>query len=263
VISSKKMIKLLIPTEQLSAGCPTANQHQERAGRIRQQQGQNYEQAREDICEEIGPEVLYTSEVLKYPHTLRKLIQVYLVICGLQYTTHPERNRIIWGLPAIMYQGADLELAYSVLIASTAELSAVGGNVNNSGNMNNGHIDNLVTNDGSSSGIVNNALGTGAQIAQKMAMRVAKSETKFTGDLNQSYTEFISNYQHASKEYELTPTQKLQYLYLLSDGEAKQYYRNYCYALLRMRPLSISCTEGFVVISCGKVDYDKSGWRDD
>jgi hypothetical protein len=29
-------------------------------------------------------------------------------------------------------------------------------------------------------------------------------------------------------------------------------------ALLRMRPLSISCAQGFVVISCGKVDYDKS-----
>jgi hypothetical protein len=36
-----------------------------------------------------------------------------------------------------------------------------------------------------------------------------------------------------------------------------------CYALLRMRPLSISCTQGFVIISCGKVDDDKSGWRDD
>jgi hypothetical protein len=32
-----------------------------------------------------------------------------------------------------------------------------------------------------------------------------------------------------------------------------------CYALLRLRPLSISCAEGFAVISCGKVDYDKSG----
>jgi hypothetical protein len=33
----------------------------------------------------------------------------------------------------------------------------------------------------------------------------------------------------------------------------------YCYALLRMRPLSIPCPECSVVISCGKVDYDKSG----
>jgi hypothetical protein len=32
-----------------------------------------------------------------------------------------------------------------------------------------------------------------------------------------------------------------------------------CYALPRMRPLSIPCAECSVVISCGKVDYDKSG----
>jgi predicted phage-related endonuclease len=74
---------------------------------------------------------------------------------------------------------------------------------------------------------INNAPGTGAQISHKMAMRFAKSDTKFTGDLDQSYTEFISNYQDASKYYELTPTQKLQYIYLLFDGEAKRFYRNY------------------------------------
>jgi hypothetical protein len=32
-----------------------------------------------------------------------------------------------------------------------------------------------------------------------------------------------------------------------------------CYALLRMRPLSIPYAECSVVIPCGKVDYDKSG----
>jgi hypothetical protein len=32
-----------------------------------------------------------------------------------------------------------------------------------------------------------------------------------------------------------------------------------CFALLRMRPLSISWAECSVVISCGKIDYDKSG----
>jgi hypothetical protein len=36
-----------------------------------------------------------------------------------------------------------------------------------------------------------------------------------------------------------------------------------CYALLTMRPLSISSAEEFVVICCGKADYDKSGWQDD
>jgi hypothetical protein len=36
-----------------------------------------------------------------------------------------------------------------------------------------------------------------------------------------------------------------------------------CYALLRMRPLSISWAECSDVISCGKVDCDKSGLRGD
>jgi hypothetical protein len=34
---------------------------------------------------------------------------------------------------------------------------------------------------------------------------------------------------------------------------------NLCYALLRMRPLLNSWAECSVVISCGNVDYDKSG----
>jgi hypothetical protein len=36
-----------------------------------------------------------------------------------------------------------------------------------------------------------------------------------------------------------------------------------CYALLRMRPLSISHAEDFFVISCGKVEYDKYGQLND
>jgi hypothetical protein len=35
-----------------------------------------------------------------------------------------------------------------------------------------------------------------------------------------------------------------------------------CHALLRVKSLSISCAESFVVISCGKVVFDKSGQRD-
>jgi hypothetical protein len=37
-----------------------------------------------------------------------------------------------------------------------------------------------------------------------------------------------------------------------------KFMRDKCYALLRMRPLSIPYAECSVVISCGKVDYDKS-----
>jgi hypothetical protein len=44
-----------------------------------------------------------------------------------------------------------------------------------------------------------------------------------------------------------------------AEGQEVDETRRYCYALLRMRPLLNSWAECSVVISCGKVDYDKSG----
>jgi hypothetical protein len=50
---------------------------------------------------------------------------------------------------------------------------------------------------------------------------------------------------------------------LLADDDEDEDEYEECSALLRMRPLSISWADCSVVISCGKVDYDKSGWRGD
>jgi hypothetical protein len=41
--------------------------------------------------------------------------------------------------------------------------------------------------------------------------------------------------------------------------EQSLFYDDIIYALLRMRPLSISCAECSVAMSCGKVDFDKYG----
>jgi hypothetical protein len=54
--------------------------------------------------------------------------------------------------------------------------------------------------------------------------------------------------------FQLHQQQYISTLDTLSDSSTFQ-----CYALLRMRPLSIPCAECSVVISCGKFDYDKSG----
>jgi hypothetical protein len=52
---------------------------------------------------------------------------------------------------------------------------------------------------------------------------------------------------------------RVRYLRLVSQNNKAEGVSVTCYALLRMRPLSIPCAECSVVISCGKVDYDKSG----
>jgi hypothetical protein len=44
----------------------------------------------------------------------------------------------------------------------------------------------------------------------------------------------------------------------LRDAFSLRVLMGKCYALLRMRTLSISFAEGFLVISCGNVEYDKS-----
>jgi hypothetical protein len=49
-------------------------------------------------------------------------------------------------------------------------------------------------------------------------------------------------------------------IFQMSRGEVLSVAKDeICHAVLRMRLLSISCAESCVVISCGKVDYDKSG----
>jgi hypothetical protein len=57
-------------------------------------------------------------------------------------------------------------------------------------------------------------------------------------------------YTDASYANDFDGSSQLRYIIFLADA---------CYALLRMRPLSSSWAECSVVISCGKVDYDKSG----
>jgi mannosyltransferase OCH1-like enzyme len=43
----------------------------------------------------------------------------------------------------------------------------------------------------------------------------------------------------------------------LKESQVDTVLMRNCYALLRMRPLSISYAEGFRIISCGKIEYDK------
>jgi hypothetical protein len=55
---------------------------------------------------------------------------------------------------------------------------------------------------------------------------------------------------------------ELRLLYRLKHVRAG-YTRSTCSALIRMSPLSMSYAEGFLVISCRKVEYDKSSQRSD
>ena len=50
------------------------------------------------LRDDLPPEVLYSSELLKGPTTLFRILRDYFTVKGLQYTPHPRRNRIAYGL---------------------------------------------------------------------------------------------------------------------------------------------------------------------
>jgi hypothetical protein len=73
------------------------------------------------------------------------------------------------------------------------------------------------------------------KIAHSMATRF-KIEHKFTGNLGEDLTEYISNFMDAADDYNLTNKQNMDFAHLLHDGEAKRFYREKICPLVRTSP---------------------------
>jgi len=70
------------------------------------------EDAIQDSRQDLPPEVLYSHEALSGPHTIHRILRDYLVSMGFQYRQHPKSNRVVYGLPATLYdQRQDQESA--------------------------------------------------------------------------------------------------------------------------------------------------------
>eukprot|EP00170_Pyropia_yezoensis_P002751 contig_11549_g2756 len=55
-------------------------------------------------------------------------------------------------------------------------------------------------------------------------MRFRDPAAKFSGNLGESWSEYIAEYQQVARDYELTASQKLQYLHNLLRGDAKRFF---------------------------------------
>ena len=62
------------------------------------------------------------------------------------------------------------------------------------------------------------------KIAHNVAMRLREKDRKFSGDLGEPWMEYVDDYLQRSRDYFLTPSQKLQYLHNLLRGDAKKFY---------------------------------------
>ena len=62
------------------------------------------------------------------------------------------------------------------------------------------------------------------KVAHNVAMRLKDKDKKFSGDLGESWMEYVDDYLQLCRDYSLSPTQKLQDLHNLLRGDAKRYY---------------------------------------
>lgn len=63
-----------------------------------------------------------------------------------------------------------------------------------------------------------------ARAAQNVAVRFHDQTAKFSGNLGESWNEFVAEYQQVAREYKLTAAQKLQVMYSLLHGDSKRLF---------------------------------------
>lgn len=60
-------------------------------------------------------------------------------------------------------------------------------------------------------------------------MKLKESSSKFSGDLGECWAEYVYNYEGLSRDYFLTPCEKLQYLHNLLQRDALRFYLSTVY----------------------------------
>lgn len=172
------------------------------------------------IRDDFPPQVLYSPEVTRGPHNLFRHIRDYLVIQGVQYEPAEGTNRIIHGLPKMLYTSEDERtMAMSLLDF----MSAMPHSTNSHGTSCDSNRTQPLNQNGY--GAQMNDRTDNTRLAHNVATRF-KKEDRFSGDINEDIKEYLSGYEDVALDYNLTEAQKLAYLHNMLRGEAKIYYKS-------------------------------------
>lgn len=63
------------------------------------------------------------------------------------------------------------------------------------------------------------------RITYNVAMRLRDSESKFSGDTNECWDEYVNTYKQMAKDYRLSDEQKLQFLHNTLNKDALRFYK--------------------------------------
>lgn len=174
------------------------------------------EQVKAAVAEMIPPAVLFGPSLVAMPY-LHWELRNWLIARGANLQQHASR-RIKMTLATALYPEAEERTA---AMEMATEVEAAGRRPRGPGTQ--------AEQSTASTGITPASRGTSVdRAAHNNAMRFRDQASKFSGNLGESWSEFVAEYQQVSRDYELTASQKLQYLHNLLRGDAKRFYLGPC-----------------------------------
>lgn len=177
------------------------------------------EQVKEAFAEMYPPAKLFSLELQSFPGIYPN-IRTWLNKHGANLARHSSR-RIVKTLAAGIYVAEEATVAMDIasdIVTAGNDRSATASQSNRPPIPPTGPLGNSGSQD--TSGSYNNSY----RVAHNVAMRFKYESSKFSGDIGQSWNEYVAEYQQVSRDYNLTERQKLQFLHNLFIGDAKRHY---------------------------------------
>lgn len=171
-------------------------------------------EVKSSVAEMFPPGVLFNDDLMNLPLCHRKL-RDWLDSNGANMVQHSSR-RVLMTLATNLYDEAeDREAAEEIVKELIARMRSRRDGSSSQ------ETPSLQT---SSSATPSRELDSNT--AHKVAMRFKEDKKKFSGAIGEYFNDFVSDYLQAARDYDLTPTQKLQYLHNVLTGDAKRFYYN-------------------------------------
>lgn len=171
-------------------------------------------QVKDAIAEMFPPATLFSPALRSMPFVYRDL-RNWLDERGANMQQHSSR-RIMMTIATQLYtesedREAAIELVKNIIAAGRRTTTTTGSSSSTPPPVSQGYAE-----DSNMSGM--------DRTAHNIALRFKESSSKFSGNLGESWMEFVAEYQQVARDYRLSPRQKLQYLHNLLRADAKRFY---------------------------------------
>eukprot|EP00171_Calliarthron_tuberculosum_P001155 IDg1155t1 len=174
------------------------------------------DQVKEAVADLYPPSSLFSHEIRAFPVVYTHL-RDFLNANGASLTPHRSR-RIVMTLALGLYNdNEDTVAAEEIAKAIVSEGRSSGRAGIGAGPSAAGRVETTET---------FSAPSADHKTAHSIAMRFKDSSAKFSGDIGESWMEYVAEYQQVARDYNLSPSQKLQFLHNLVRGDAKRFYLN-------------------------------------